>query len=456
MSQTYDAVAGTDLLSASRSVLTTRDDALRSNFAGTSHAASPVEGQLSYRSDTDTLYVVTNATGPVYAQIPLGVPVPVAQGGTASTTAAAARTALGIGTVGTLATVATANIDDLAITTAKLANLAVTAAKIANATITATQLASNAVETAKILDLAVTAGKLAAGAAVSNIGYTPANKAGETYSGLHTFDAAAWSHRYTSDLAIGPIDYFEHVTASPAGSDIPYTRIVRSRNSAAAVTDYYIENFVIADPTAGTMDGERWQYLMVAGVATLIKKTGTGEVHGAASGGMKGVGTANFTAAYDDGEQLLVETPTIVCEDQQSTGTEGGTFTSGSYVTRVLNTKTDPASLGTLSSNALTLPAGRWLIEWDAPAMTVNGHQSRLYNQTDSAVVAYGSSEVSTSTATTATRSRGSTIVTITSSKAYRIEHRCGTTRSTDGLGKAAGFGNTEVYARMVARRIKI
>jgi hypothetical protein len=50
-------------------------------------------------------------------------------------------------------------------------------------TIEAGEIVNGAVTTAKILDANVTAGKLASGAAVSNIGYTPANKAGDTFSG---------------------------------------------------------------------------------------------------------------------------------------------------------------------------------------------------------------------------------------------------------------------------------
>ena len=71
--------------------------------------------------------------------------------------------------------ITTSQLTDLGVTTAKIDDLAVTAAKIANTTITATQIASDAVTTAKILDANITAGKIASGAAVTNIGYTPAS-----------------------------------------------------------------------------------------------------------------------------------------------------------------------------------------------------------------------------------------------------------------------------------------
>lgn len=69
-----------------------------------------------------------------------------------------------------------------------IADSAITSAKIANGTIVAGDIASDAITTAKILDANVTSGKLASGAAVSNIGYTPANKAGDTFTGVVNHD----------------------------------------------------------------------------------------------------------------------------------------------------------------------------------------------------------------------------------------------------------------------------
>ena len=53
----------------------------------------------------------------------------------------------------------------------------------ADNTVTTAKLAASAVTTPKIADANVTAAKLAAGAAVANVGYTPANKAGEAFGG---------------------------------------------------------------------------------------------------------------------------------------------------------------------------------------------------------------------------------------------------------------------------------
>ncbi len=56
-------------------------------------------------------------------------------------------------------------------------------ARIADGAVTSAKIADGTIATGDIADANVTAAKLASGAAVSNIGYTPVNKAGDTMSG---------------------------------------------------------------------------------------------------------------------------------------------------------------------------------------------------------------------------------------------------------------------------------
>lgn len=145
--------------------------------------------------------------------------------------------------------------------------------------------------------------------------------------------------------------------------------------------------------------------------------------------------------------------PIAIFEDQKSSGTDGGTFTSGADRTRTINTEvSDLCGFASVSSNQISLLAGTYLIEWSAPALVVDSHQAFLYNATDAAVVQRGSTEQTDTSTNVATRSRGSAIVTIASTKAFEIRHRCDTTRSTDGFGRAGSFG-TEVYTQVVIRR---
>lgn len=141
----------------------------------------------------------------------------------------------------------------------------------------------------------------------------------------------------------------------------------------------------------------------------------------------------------------------VVLKDVKTANTAAGGFTSGAWQTRVLNTEeTDTNSDCSLASNQFTLAAGTYDIEASAPALFVSGHQTRLYNTTDSATILPGTSEYAPLVSAadgSATRSYVIGRFTIAASKALEIQHRCLVTRATNGFGAAANFGESEVYA---------
>lgn len=138
--------------------------------------------------------------------------------------------------------------------------------------------------------------------------------------------------------------------------------------------------------------------------------------------------------------------PDVVMEDQKSSGTAGGTFTSGAWRTRDLTTEVrDPYGLVSIAANQFTPTVNGW-VEWSAPANRCSEHQSRLFNVTDTAVAGVGSSESTIGTNPLNTRSVGGAPV--VAGKTYRVEHQCGGTRATDGFGNPASFG-TEIYTRV-------
>lgn len=140
--------------------------------------------------------------------------------------------------------------------------------------------------------------------------------------------------------------------------------------------------------------------------------------------------------------------------DQKSAGSEGGGFTSGAWRTRDLNTEiSDADGIVSISSNQFTLAAGTYLVNASAPAHKVNGHQIRLYNTTDSSTVAFGTTEIAHASDNCGNRSFVSARFTISGSKVYEIQHRCATTRATDGymrthtnLGEGELFTLVEIY----------
>lgn len=156
-------------------------------------------------------------------------------------------------------------------------------------------------------------------------------------------------------------------------------------------------------------------------------------------------------AAASGGSWQYSGAPHAVFIEQQSGGTDGGTATSGAWQTRVLtNTNRNVDSFATLSANQISLPAGDYYIEWEAPAVSVDAHQTRLRNITDGVTAGTGSSEFTGAGGSSQTKSRGAVTVSIAGTKVFEVQHQVATTKATVGFGTATGFaGTNEVYTRV-------
>ena len=142
-------------------------------------------------------------------------------------------------------------------------------------------------------------------------------------------------------------------------------------------------------------------------------------------------------------------TVAVFCE-QQAANTAGGTFTSGSFVKRVLNTTIVNNIVGcSIASSVITLPAGTYTVFATSPAYSVDNHQALLRNATDSTNTIIGTSARTNSTVDSVTESTVNGVFTIATSKTFELQHRCSLTRSTDGLGKPVNLGVNEVYANI-------
>lgn len=146
----------------------------------------------------------------------------------------------------------------------------------------------------------------------------------------------------------------------------------------------------------------------------------------------------------------------VYVREEQASGTQGGTFTSGAWQTRVLNTEvSDTAGIASLSSNRVTLAAGTYRFFARAPVGAVESNRLRLYNITDSSVVATGSTGYCGGYSGTLDSYQDAMvrgIFTIASAKAFELQHYCKVTRATDGFGVAGGASAgsvVEVYAEI-------
>lgn len=143
--------------------------------------------------------------------------------------------------------------------------------------------------------------------------------------------------------------------------------------------------------------------------------------------------------------------------DAEASTTPGGTFTAGSWVARSFNTEIDPANLLTLGSGInITVIAGTYLCFASAPAWKCDAHQVRLYNVTGTAELCSGSVSFSDSTTPSQTESRiVSMPFTLAADSVLQLQHQCGTTSSTSGLGHPASFSGTEeVYAQFALIKV--
>lgn len=144
--------------------------------------------------------------------------------------------------------------------------------------------------------------------------------------------------------------------------------------------------------------------------------------------------------------------------DERASGTDGGTFTSGAWQTRVLNTTVYNDITGaSLATNQITLPAGTYEIWATAPGHQVETHQTRLQNITDATTVLTGttvrSRAASSTDGTSASEVKGRFV--LSGTKALELQHRCSSTLATSGFGPGAAntWGNV-VFADVYIRKI--
>ena len=158
-------------------------------------------------------------------------------------------------------------------------------------------------------------------------------------------------------------------------------------------------------------------------------------VSASASVFLKGAGAGGSVTTY------------AVFNDTKGSGVNGGTFTTGAWRTRDLQTSQfNNITSCSLASNQITLPAGTYKIEGNAEAYVVGRHQTRIYNITDSATLFLGRTEYADSANDVATASSFIGIVVLTGTKVIELQHQGGVTRATDGFGVQTTFGDN-VYS---------
>ncbi len=146
--------------------------------------------------------------------------------------------------------------------------------------------------------------------------------------------------------------------------------------------------------------------------------------------------------------------PFLHIQDQKPQGTNGGTFTSGAWQTRDLNTVlTNTITGASLADNQITLPAGKYYVEASAAATMVRVHKTRLYNITDTNESVSGLQVNAHEIGYVNNTAPLNGIFDISAEKTFELQHRCLNTKTTTGFGNASDF-TTEVYSDIRIWRI--
>jgi len=137
-----------------------------------------------------------------------------------------------------------------------------------------------------------------------------------------------------------------------------------------------------------------------------------------------------------------------IIADIKAQNTAGGTFTSGAWRTRDMNTViVDLNSIvELLPANQFRIKAGRYYVTGAATAFGVSRHQARLFNVTQATVPVIGTSQVAFISDNACSSSQLLGGLVSNGTDIFELQHRAETTRANDGFGVAANF-DSELYS---------
>ncbi len=142
-------------------------------------------------------------------------------------------------------------------------------------------------------------------------------------------------------------------------------------------------------------------------------------------------------------------------QDQRAANTAGGTFTSGAWRTRVLNTVlTNEIAGASLASNQITLPIGTYFLLARAPAHQVNRHKIRLYDTTGAAAFLIGSSAFAANGSPFDSDSDCWGRFTVGVESVIELQHISQTTFALVGFGSESNLGVIEVYSDVLIWKV--
>ena len=139
-------------------------------------------------------------------------------------------------------------------------------------------------------------------------------------------------------------------------------------------------------------------------------------------------------------------------QDQKTQGTSGGTFTSGAWRTRDLNTVlTNTITGASLAANQITLPAGKYYVEASAPAWYTGKHRARIASGITQLIL--GFSAFNHTVNITNERAIVVGFFSLSEEGGVHLQQICSDTKGNNGFGVESDL-ETEVYSDIRIWRI--
>lgn len=146
----------------------------------------------------------------------------------------------------------------------------------------------------------------------------------------------------------------------------------------------------------------------------------------------------------------------FIATEELPSGTDAGSFISGSYITRDLNTVKKQLNGASLIDKIVHLPEGEYYIDAFSEAFAVGRNQAKLINADTGETLGIGSCEFSSTSSSSSVKSVIKCYLIIPAQGIdIKLQHICQTTRSGNGLGVSNSLSNENgIFSSIIACKI--
>lgn len=233
-------------------------------------------------------------------------------------------------------------------------------------------------------------------------------------------------------------------TSAPTNGQVPVYGTSGSKYTPTSLRlDTNLADTLISAPVDGSLlrygtSTGKWSPVALVAGANITLTAGSSTIIIASTASGTSSGTSSGTTGY------------IQLSDTKSSGTVGGTPSTGAWTTSTLNTvDADTTSSVTIVSNVATIPQGTYRVWCRRPMFQTNVSRCRVFDNTNSVVLALGGGTSSTANVNTDAIAIGR--FTAASSIGIRVDYWAGSASGgTSGLGPAISIASTnEVYTQL-------